>query len=214
MTFSLREKCCKRMLSLLFLDSWLTDACVRLDFLQILVNPPRALLQARLEARAVAGAHFMPGSLLDSQLQQLEVPQPLELYMCFGDPPGSGGASCCSDVDSGGGSAAAAYCVHSGVFPSASEIVAAIVAKAKLVTSPACVQHNGIACVGAMSPWCMLPAVCYIAHLLLATCPQSSTAMQCVLHMAGSGQLAGTMPILVIQSKPHCWKPAATIWYQ
>lgn len=51
----------------------------------ILLNPPRAELHARLEARAAEGAHFMPASLLDSQLQQLDVPDPqTELYMCFG----------------------------------------------------------------------------------------------------------------------------------
>jgi carbohydrate kinase (thermoresistant glucokinase family) len=51
----------------------------------ILLNPPRAQLSARLQARAADGAHFMPASLLESQLQQLEVPDPSrELYMCFG----------------------------------------------------------------------------------------------------------------------------------
>lgn len=51
----------------------------------ILLNPPRAQLHARLQARAADGTHFMQASLLDSQLQQLEVPDPqTELYMCFG----------------------------------------------------------------------------------------------------------------------------------
>lgn len=54
--------------------------------MQVLLNPPRAVLQARLEARAAAGGHFMPASLLDSQLQQLEVQDASELYMCFGSP--------------------------------------------------------------------------------------------------------------------------------
>lgn len=52
--------------------------------LQVLVNPPRDVLLARLQARAAAGTHFMPASLLDSQLAQLDVPDPSELYMCFG----------------------------------------------------------------------------------------------------------------------------------
>jgi len=55
--------------------------------MQVLLNPPRAVLQARLTARAAAGAHFMPLSLLDSQLQQLEVPDSSELLLCFGDIP-------------------------------------------------------------------------------------------------------------------------------
>lgn len=60
----------------------------------IAVNPPRAQLHARLQARAAEGAHFMPASLLDSQLQQLEVPDPqTELYMCFGSLPGSSQAA-------------------------------------------------------------------------------------------------------------------------
>lgn len=57
--------------------------------MQVLLNPPRAVLQARLGARAAAGGHFMPVSLLDSQLQQLDVQDPSELYMCFGCPQGT-----------------------------------------------------------------------------------------------------------------------------
>jgi hypothetical protein len=97
------------------------------------------VLQARLQARAAAGVHFMPASLLDSQLQQLEIPDPSELYMCFGDPFGGCGSSSGSDADSGGCSAAAACCVNPCAFPSGSEIVAAILAQAHLVTGNACV---------------------------------------------------------------------------
>lgn len=40
--------------------------------LQVLLDPPRPLLEARLAARMQAGAHFMPPTLLDSQLATLE----------------------------------------------------------------------------------------------------------------------------------------------
>lgn len=42
----------------------------------MLLNPPREVLAARLAAREAAGGHFMPASLLDSQLAALEPGHP------------------------------------------------------------------------------------------------------------------------------------------
>lgn len=43
----------------------------------------------------------MPESLLDSQLQQLEVPDPqTELYMCFGSVQGTGAAEADASIPS------------------------------------------------------------------------------------------------------------------
>lgn len=59
---------------------------------QVLLLPGRAELVARLQARAASGGHFMPPSLLDSQLAQLELPPDEHLAWRFeGDvlpPPG------------------------------------------------------------------------------------------------------------------------------
>ena len=41
--------------------------------LQVLLQPSREMLAQRLEVRAAAGTHFMPASLLDSQLALMEV---------------------------------------------------------------------------------------------------------------------------------------------
>lgn len=86
--------------------------CVHVACVQVLLNPPRAVLQARLEARAAAGAHFMPASLLESQLQQLQVTDPTELHMCFGCLPGESSCDCSSTE-----------------FPTAESIVAAIMSR-------------------------------------------------------------------------------------
>jgi gluconate kinase len=47
---------------------------------QVLLDPPRELLEERLQQRATAGAHFMPAALLDSQLAALQY-EVEELYM-------------------------------------------------------------------------------------------------------------------------------------
>lgn len=127
---------------------------------QILLNPPRAVLQARLEARAAAGDHFMPASLLDSQLQQLDVQDPTELYMCFGCPQGTGlqreaiascahlddghlastsGDTCTQEVRAAASEASqtaaekTVYHETGSGFPDTEQIVAAVVARAGLV---------------------------------------------------------------------------------
>lgn len=46
----------------------------------VLLEPPRAVLEVRLSQRAAAGEHFMPASLLASQLGTLQY-HPAELYM-------------------------------------------------------------------------------------------------------------------------------------
>jgi gluconate kinase len=46
----------------------------------VLLDPPRQLLEQRLQQRATAGAHFMPAALLDSQLAGLQY-ESAELYM-------------------------------------------------------------------------------------------------------------------------------------
>lgn len=57
--------------------------------IQVLLDPPRAELQRRLEQRAGDGTHFMAPSLLDSQLEALEVPDCEEelLLAQFADEP-------------------------------------------------------------------------------------------------------------------------------
>jgi gluconate kinase len=50
--------------------------------LQVLLNPPPEQLLLRLQQRAAAGSHFMPASLLQSQLQQLSYSQE-EMYLVF-----------------------------------------------------------------------------------------------------------------------------------
>jgi gluconate kinase len=98
----------------------------------VLLNPPREVLEARLQHRAAAGAHYMPASLLDSQLRQLEVPDPSELYMCFGLLPdacnmgqsGSDGMEACREP-------AAADSAMS--YPTSQMIVAAILSGVKPV---------------------------------------------------------------------------------
>jgi gluconate kinase len=57
--------------------------------LQVLLNPPQAELLLRLQQRSAAGNHFMPPSLLESQLQQLIYMED-EMYMVFS---GSGQAA-------------------------------------------------------------------------------------------------------------------------
>ncbi|KAL4421263.1 hypothetical protein ABPG75_010554 [Micractinium tetrahymenae] len=58
----------------------------------VLLEPPAAALEARLAQRAAAGSHFMPASLLASQLGTLRY-DPAELYLHFAEeaalqPPG------------------------------------------------------------------------------------------------------------------------------
>lgn len=48
----------------------------------MLVNPPPTELLLRLQRRAAAGDHFMPPSLLQSQLQQLSYSEH-EMHMVF-----------------------------------------------------------------------------------------------------------------------------------
>jgi hypothetical protein len=74
----------------------------------------------------------MPASLLDSQLQQLEVPDSSELYMCFGPLPdacnvgqsGSDGMEACREPAAVAADIAAADSALS--YASLQEIVAAI----------------------------------------------------------------------------------------
>lgn len=49
----------------------------------VLLQPSVATLRGRLEARAADGKHFMPPSLLDSQLETLEY-DPNELFLRLG----------------------------------------------------------------------------------------------------------------------------------
>lgn len=51
---------------------------------QVLIEPAPAALEARLARRAAAGRHFMPPSLLASQLSTLRY-DPAELYLHFAD---------------------------------------------------------------------------------------------------------------------------------
>jgi gluconate kinase len=62
--------------------------------LQVLLNPPREELLLRLQQRAAAGSHFMPPSLLESQLQQLRYSED-EMHMVFG----SGGQAAAEVVE-------------------------------------------------------------------------------------------------------------------
>ena len=55
---------------------------------QVLLDPPREVLERRLVERATAGAHFMPASLLDSQLAALQWEEG-ELFLRVA--PGGGG---------------------------------------------------------------------------------------------------------------------------
>lgn len=66
--------------------------------MQVLLHPPRAELLSRLELRAAQGRHFMPPSLLDSQLKQLSYHRD-EMYMVFDGRSGG-----CSSRHNGGNS--------------------------------------------------------------------------------------------------------------
>lgn len=57
--------------------------CAAYSHTQVLLNPPKSVLLARLQARAAEGQHFMPASLLESQLAQMEVPDATELFASF-----------------------------------------------------------------------------------------------------------------------------------
>lgn len=48
--------------------------------LQILLQPSREELEHRLADRSLKGGHFMPKSLLDSQLAALEIDPESEVY--------------------------------------------------------------------------------------------------------------------------------------
>ncbi len=50
--------------------------------LMVLLNPPRVVLQSRLEGRK---GHFMPAGLLDSQLRTLELPSPNEKVLVLAE---------------------------------------------------------------------------------------------------------------------------------
>lgn len=81
----------------------------------------------------------MPPSLLDSQLQQLEVPDPSELYMCLGSVPSTnqthGSSTACVPASShaamGGSSVSAADAERESLmsYPSSQEIVNTILAR-------------------------------------------------------------------------------------
>lgn len=47
------------------------EGCIH--FLQVLLQPSREVLAKRVAERAAQGTHFMPASLLDSQLALMEV---------------------------------------------------------------------------------------------------------------------------------------------
>ena len=57
--------------------------------LQILLQPSREELQRRLAERSLQGGHFMPSSLLDSQLSALEIDHDSQVYgeACRDPPP-------------------------------------------------------------------------------------------------------------------------------